>query len=73
MSKMIYFLLVVPGPKSDFFEKLMNSEKESVSYGEGKIIFCSERLDTLVRANKDLQYQKECYKDFSKHGEYYEE
>ena len=37
--------------------------KERTSYGENKTISWSERLDTLVRANKDLQYHKECYKD----------
>ena len=45
---------MVQDPKPDSIENLVNSVKEKDIYGEDKMIFCYERLDTLVRANKDL-------------------
>ena len=41
----------------------MNNVKGRASYGEDKMISCSENLDTMVCAKKDLQYHQECYKD----------
>ena len=44
---------MVQDPKPDLIENLVNSVKEKASYGEEKMISCSESLDALVGSKKD--------------------
>ena len=59
------FLFCVGGSrqKTLFKWKVVNSVEERASYGEDKMISCSEHLGKMVCANKDSQYHQECYKD----------